>query len=183
MASKRFSDWTDSQLLLEYASRFSEDAFAELHDRHGKELRVFVERSFGLDGNEADDVLQAVWLRVAEKSRQPIINFPGWIRTVAEGAVKDYLRSTDRLSNREASLEPQEAISIHSPLDDLVYSEDSAAIEASIRMLEPEQRMAILAVYSDGLTLAEAASRSGLPATTVWRHLDKAREKIKSQVA
>lgn len=89
----------DTAMLVHRAAGGDEWAWRALVDRHGRIVWA-VARSHGLGDADADDVVQATWLLLAEnldRLREPAA-LPGWLTTVARNESLRLLR----LGNRES---------------------------------------------------------------------------------
>lgn len=183
MARVDFSCWSDGQLLMEYASRFCEDAFAELHNRHHAALHRYLCRKFCFDDSRADDITQTVWLRVAEKCRDEIPRFVAWLRTVAANLARDLISLTD---NRHAAIEDCDEAPLareSTPIEQAINNEEAAIIRSRVKSLDRVKRTAISCIYTHGMTIAETSCQLGMSERNVKRHLRMARHAIKCQIS
>lgn len=124
-------------------------------------LRGYLRRRLGSRPDEVEDLVQETLLAVHKQRHtyDPALPVTAWVRALARYKLIDLLRQHGR---RDA---------LHEPLDDsdeaLGTQADAAAAEASRdlgRLLEalPErQREAIVLTKLEGLSVAEAAARSG----------------------
>src|SRR5215211_4567010 len=93
---------TDFELLQDYASRNSQEAFAKLVDRHINLVYAAALRQLG-NSHQAEDVTQAVFIILAQKAsgiRQGI-PLAGWLYETARLTTANFLRSEIRRSRRE----------------------------------------------------------------------------------
>lgn len=83
---------TDEQLLTQ-ASNGDASAFSELYDRYQNAIYRYL---LAVSGEQfwAEDMFQEVWLRVANQvhNKKSLINFKGWLFTVAANLFRDELR-------------------------------------------------------------------------------------------
>lgn len=174
MARVDFSNWSDGQLLFEYASRFCEDAFAELHARHHESLHRYLRRKLCVGHDVADDVLQSVWLKLAEKCRTPIDNVLAWLTGVARKMCIDAIRGRDGIDAIEGDI-PGDYLP---PVDAVCAAEDRAAVSRAVASLDASKRSIVSCVYVHGMTLAETAQQAGSSVPLVQWHLEEAHRKI-----
>lgn len=97
------SNTSDHELLLEFNSRKSEEAFAELVRRYMPMVLSVCERILNQDHHSAQDAVQAVFLLLARKAgslnRERALG--GWLHHVAVCIARDELTSKIRRFNRE----------------------------------------------------------------------------------
>jgi RNA polymerase sigma factor (sigma-70 family) len=156
-------DATDAELLAEFRSRKSGEAFHELVDRHG----AMVFRTCGRvlrDAHAAEDAAQAVFLALARRPDAVRGSLPGWLHEVARRTSLKLVRSLQRRTTRE-----REAPGMHPPQDHPWREELDAALATLPAML----REAIVLRYLEGRTQAEAARAAGCPpGTLAWRAME-----------
>jgi RNA polymerase sigma-70 factor, ECF subfamily len=156
--------------LLARAGRGDADALEQLYRRHGPRamgvaLRVLRERS------EAEEVLQETFIEVWRRAREYSPSrgtVEAWLLTIAR------TRAIDRLRSRAArgrmveakSAEPPES-SPHPPDMLSVAAQEAARVQAALRALPAEQRVALELAYWEGLSQTEIAERTGQPLGTV----------------
>lgn len=165
----RFDSFADDQLLVEYASQFSEDAFTELFNRHQKQLKSYIRKQFRLDYGTVDDICQCAWLKVAEHCRKPIECFLSWIRSIACTEALLFLREKE--PDHEQIIEDPCNSLPHEPLDGIIRQEEVSNVFAALKSIEPRHRVLIALRFIDGLTQASISALTGLPRTTVQGRL------------
>ncbi len=159
------------------------DALAALLDRHYDRIYRLAWRLTGSQP-DAEDVAQEVCVKLATAIR----SFRGdaevgtWIWRIAHNAATDVLRQRQRIK----IFEPSEMMS-------LVDGGDAAAVAqlateaqqecdglwAAVRRLSGQQREAVLLVYGEEKSHAEAAATMGCSEKTVSWHLHEARKRLK----
>src|SRR5262249_38770893 len=104
------NQWTDSQLLREYAERRSEAAFAGLVRRHVDLVYSAALRMMGGDAHLTQDVTQAAFLALAQNagklSNHPVLS--GWLHQTTRNIAANTVRSDARRRARE-----QEAVAMN----------------------------------------------------------------------
>jgi RNA polymerase sigma-70 factor (ECF subfamily) len=155
------------------------DAFAELVERQYDRIHALAWRWTG-DRSEAEDIAQDVCVKLASAIR----GFRGeasattWVYRIAYTTTVDHIRARRRLSllapERMAALVdgPEAAnAEVH-----VLYGE----LWAAVRRLPEQQRDAVLLVYGQDLSHADAAVVMGCTEKTVSWHLHEARKRLRS---
>jgi RNA polymerase sigma-70 factor (ECF subfamily) len=135
---------------------------------------------------EAEDVAQDVCIKLAGAIRgfRGRAEFSTWLYRVIYTVAMDHLRKRQRsLWNRPGDIEGdpicQPPLSErHSPEDDLIGKE----LWREVRALPPQQRDAVLLVYGEDRSHAEAAQILGCSENTVSGHLFTARKRLKERL-
>ncbi|WP_343312669.1 RNA polymerase sigma factor [Brucella sp. BE17] len=128
--------------------------------------------------SDAEDVTQSICMRLATiiESFDGRASFSSWLYRVTLNAVRDFQRShqrRQRLVTRAAIISPD----IMEPdQEDLLQLND---IWRKVRELPEKQRDAILLVYAEELSHAEAAKIMQCKEVTVSWHIHKARKLLK----
>ncbi len=160
-------------------------AFARLVERH-YDLIYRVAWRWSGDAGDAEDIAQDVCIKLG----QTIAGFKGdsaftsWLYRVTLNVARDFLRARRR---REDSLtvmafSAEEAGLGYPPGGQSTSPEDLAAagdVWRAVRGLPDKQRDAVLLVYAEGLTHAEAARTLECAENTVSWHIHEARKKLK----
>jgi len=151
-------DEPDGELLLRYRGG-DVDAFRRLYRRHaGRVLRVGT--MSGLDRSEAEDLVQATFLRLHEARERVASDRPlrPWLVTVALNLVRDRGRRANR---RRAAAEQlavlAEAARAIRPDQEHEAVATAARLAGALRDLPDAQREAVLAVRIGGMSYADAA--------------------------
>ncbi len=153
-------------------------AFTRLIDRHYDRIYRLAWRWLG-DQTEAEDVAQDVCVRIAKALpafRQEAA-FATWAYRVTYNAAIDRLRERQRISPRA----PSELMKLIDAPGDTTAETQLLARELwdDVRRLPPQQRDAVLLIYAEDLSHAEAATIMGCTEATVSWHLHAARKALK----
>ena len=152
------------------------DAFETLVRTHTREVYVHAVRFFG-DENTADDVVQEVFIKVYRSlaSFDGGSTFSTWLYRVTRNTCLDAVRSGRR---RPVPIDPVDAALEAAPGDLADEVAVSAALEAGMRALPPEDRDALQAVSLFGLSYADAGTALGVPTGTVKSRVFRARRAL-----
>jgi len=151
-------------------------AFEALVRRHTRTVYAHALRFFG-DHMVAEDVTQEVFVKVFrslgsfdEKSR-----FSTWLFRVTRNTCLDEVRSGRK---RPIPVDPLDVTAVGDDFsDELVMS---SAIELAMRALPQEDRDALSAVSTFGLTYTQAGESLGVPAGTVKSRVFRARRALRA---
>lgn len=164
---------TDLALLARVAQRDA-GAVGELYDRHARVLHGLIWRILR-DTNEAEEVLQDVFVRVWQKADtyDAVLGTPlAWLVRIARNRAIDRLRArrarpvTAADDETIATVRTDEATAPN-PEHLAWTSEQGRAIRAALATLAPEQRVLIEHAFFLGYTQSELAERFALPLGTV----------------
>lgn len=131
-------------------------------------LRAYFRRHLGRINRgmvEAEDLVQEVLLAVHTRRHtyDPSQLFTPWVYAIARYKFLDYLRRTNA---RPENVGIEEAIEVVAR-DDHTAVESTFDIDKLMGVLSPKTREAIQYVKLDGLSVAEAAARSGMSESAV----------------
>ena len=127
------------------------------------------------DADLAEDAVQEAWAGVwkgLRKLNDPS-RFPAWAFGVLHRKCADRIRLAERLRARETELDA-------APTPATRTDERALAIRQAFEQLDETVRPTALLYYGEGLTVAEIALATGVPAGTVKSRLFAARLKLKS---
>lgn len=122
------------------------------------------------DRNEAEDVLQEIYITVWRKAAEydatrasPIT----WLATIARNRAIDRLRA--RASRPSAPLDQAAEVADTTPGADRLAeaSDDARRVHAALAMLDPRHAAIIRAAYFEGLSYDALAEREGVPVGTL----------------
>jgi RNA polymerase sigma-70 factor (ECF subfamily) len=157
-------DVPDSQLVREAQSGDSR-AFELLFDRYYDMIHAFAYR-LCLGETEADDIAQESFIRAARSLPRfrGEASFKNWLYRIAHHAATDWLRSAGRRNRQAAQLASEAEISAQG------RPADYTPIHQALRQLPTDWREALVLVFFEEMTHAEAARILGCAETTVsWR--------------
>jgi RNA polymerase sigma-70 factor (ECF subfamily) len=157
-------------------------------------VRRFQAKAFGLallmtgDRVDADDVAQEAFVRAwryadsYDPRRGPVVR---WLLGIVRNVAMDRLRVRGRRADAEL---PLSSIGSAAPVDPLDVAEsvgvrdDAARIAASMRILPPDQREALMSVTLHGLSVREFSERAGLPLGTAKTRIRLALRKVRDEL-
>lgn len=152
-------------------------AFAELYDRWAPRLYAFI-LSRGHSRIVADDVLQDIFMKLAEKPQLFDINrrFSSWIFTVTLNKLRNLNRDAyAHTAVLKALHTPSSATDAGKTADALHHNIDRKVIKKALyehlNHLEPHHREVVLMRYHDNLSLQEIAEILNIPEGTVKSRL------------
>ena len=118
----------------------------------------------------AEDVAQDAWLAVLERPPEHSENLRGWIATVVRNTVRMRVRGDGRRADRETLVAQDSTEELPSASDLAERVETQRRPAARVLELEEPYQETVLLRYYEGLSSAEIARRTGVPAGTVrWR--------------
>lgn len=159
----------------------SGEAFAALVSQHYDGIYRMAWRWLGLR-EAAEDVAQDVCLRlaVAVRTFRGDAEFTTWLYRVTFNVASDHIRADRRAHVSERAdvvvlFQPQQS---RSPETQVFNGE----LWDEVRRLPPQQRDAVLLVYGEDLSHAEAGAIMGCSEKTVSWHLHSARKRLKDRL-
>ena len=161
-------------------------AWNALVDRYSP-LVLSVVRRYRLQGSDAEDVVQTVWLRLVENLRglrQPAA-LPGWIITTARNACLHVLRGHRQVVPAEVGEEGWPGVSDGPPVDtDLLEAERHQALLMALAELPDRQRaLLVLLIEDPPLSYEEISRRLDLPIGSIGPTRARALARIRSYQA
>ena len=184
---------TDGELVRRHLAG-DEGALRDLLLRHESALRRFVERGLPPAVRRRvapDDVLQETWIVVARRLREFEDRgegaFRAWAQAIAALKLREALRheagaacrGTDREVTRGARPETGAfAASAPSPSAHAVANELAEAVERAAGKLRPDDREILKLVQTDGLTIEQAAERTGRSREAARKQYERALERF-----
>ncbi len=172
------TDETDKELAAGAAAG-DRAAFAALLERHYDRIHALAWRWSG-SRDKAQDIAQEVCLKLAcaIRSFRGEAQFSTWLYRLAYTTAIDHLRAGQRIV-------PLSASHISALMEVPGGEEPDAIVEgqelwAAVRALPGQQRDAVLLVYGEDLSHAEAAEIMGITEKTVSWHLFEARKRLRT---
>jgi RNA polymerase sigma-70 factor (ECF subfamily) len=154
-------------------------ALASLLERHYDRVHRLAWRWTGSQ-TAAEDIAQDVALKLARAIRgyRTEAAFTTWLHRIAYTTTIDFLRA----GQRTVTTEPSEIVRLIDGATAVEPEEPTshAALWSAVRALPPQQRDAVLLVYGEDLSHAEAASAMGCSEKTVSWHVHEARKRLKT---
>jgi len=160
------------------AARGDRAAFALLAERHYDRVHALAWRWCGSRA-AAEDVAQETMVKLARAIRDFRFEsaFSTWLHRIAYTTAIDHLRAARKLVQfapaQEAALEAEAA---GANPEDAVMNDD---LWRRVRALPDQQRDAVLLVYGEDMSHAEAAALMGCTEKTVSWHLHEARKRLR----
>lgn len=154
-----------------------------LFRRHARELRTLAERRVG--GQEADDVVQEAFLRLAEVGPEhPVGNPGGYLYRVSMNVATDHLRRQARQASRMVPIEEGLAVPDPAPsVEATVFSKQQVALlKAAVQELPPRCREVFVLHKFQHFSYSEIATKLDLSESTVVKHMVKALAHCKRRV-
>jgi RNA polymerase sigma factor (sigma-70 family) len=178
----------DSQLLRQFARTNSQDAFAELVNRHVNLVYSAALRQVNGDGHFAKDVAQTVFADLARKasslSRRETLT--GWLYTSAHFAAAKIVRGENRRRDREEKFmrEPANESSAGVPPAPSAPEPDwekiRPALDDAMHELKEADREAVLLRYFENRPFAEVGAKLGLNENAARMRVERALEKLRA---
>ena len=173
----------DAELLSRYADTRSEAAFAELVERHLGMVYHSALRQLGGDVHRANDVVQGVFVLLAEKAQQ-LRGHPslaGWLHTATRLKAVRVLREEARRRIREMETETMNEIQRASGHDE-EWAKLRPVIDEVLAELSDEDREAVLLRFFEGRSFAEIGERLRLNEKSAHTRGERALEKVRARL-
>jgi RNA polymerase sigma factor (sigma-70 family) len=168
---------SDRQLLTEYVSHNSQEAFATLVRRHVNLVYAAAFRQVG-DFHKAQEITQVVFLILAAKAgrlkREIILS--GWLYQTARLASASFLRSERRRQHREHEAFMQSTLN-DSPAEP-GWEKLAPLLDEAMGRLGEMDRNAIVLRFFEVRPVSEVAAALGLEEWAVRKRLERAVEKL-----
>src|SRR6516225_6538449 len=168
-------------------------AWADFVRRYGPKIYGWCQQ-WHLQEADAQDVTQNVLLKLAAKLRtfvyDPAQSFRGWLRTLTEHALSDFVADRRRPglgSGDSRVVEMLETVEAHTDLLDRLKDEfDREVLEEALsraQMRVPHQRWEAFRLTAlDGLSGAEAAQRLNMKVATVFTAKSKVQKVVQEEI-
>ncbi|ODT08446.1 MAG: RNA polymerase subunit sigma-70 [Mesorhizobium sp. SCN 65-20] len=151
-------------------------AFGELVGRHYGFIHRVAWRWCG-NASDAEDIAQEVCVRLGRAVRdyRGGSAFTTWLYAMTLNAARDALRKTSRDMAKTA------AYGVHALMEESSgpAEDPTEALWAAVRQLPDKQRDAVLLVYGEGLSHADAAEAMAVAEATVSWHIHEAKKRLK----
>jgi RNA polymerase sigma-70 factor (ECF subfamily) len=163
------------QILVQRSVAGDRAAFAELVGRH---YDLIYRVAFKWCGNQADaeDIAQTVCMKLGKaiRSFDARSAFSSWLYRVTLNAVRDHHRADKSRRNRDDAAAELAETAVDPEPDDTMDE-----LWAAVAELPEKQRDAVLLIYSEGRSHAEAASILDCAESTVSWHVHEAKKRLK----
>ncbi len=179
--SESLIEQSDRQLLDRFEQFGDEAAFACLVDRHGPMILGLCRRLVG-SPDLADDVVQAMFLLLARKSRsiRRRESLASWLRRVARSMARQVRLTESARSRRESKAATNQRG--QTAAGDAAWDELLRILDEELQQLPERERAPLLLCYLEGRTQEEAAKHLGWSASTLQRRLKAGRELLRSRM-
>jgi RNA polymerase sigma-70 factor, ECF subfamily len=173
----------NDQALAEKAAGGCRTSFATLIERHYDRIYRLACRICG-SRLQAEDIAQDVCVKLATgiRSFRGDAAFSTWVWRITVATASDRLRA----ANKVTMLEPSRMMALADAAPERAPSPEDAVIGMelwdAVRTLPDKQRDAVLLVYGEDLSHAEAAEIMGCREKTVSWHLHEAKKRLKTQL-
>jgi RNA polymerase sigma-70 factor (ECF subfamily) len=170
-----------------------ESAWGEFVDRYGPRIFAWC-RHWRLQEADAQDVTQAVLVRLAQKMRSfdydPTRSFRAWLKTLTRHAWDDLRQSHQRHAPGTGDSQVQEQLHALEARDDLVARlqeefDQELLEEAMVRVrlrVQPHTWAAFRLTAQEGLSGVEAADRLGIKVATVFVARNKVQNMLREEI-
>jgi len=171
---------TDEELMLA-TGRGDLHAFEQLVLRHQQSAWNAAYRFLG-DAAGAEDLVQEAFLRILDAAEryEPTALFRTYLLRVLTRLCLDYAR---KMCPLVASKLPDRPDGGPTPEQQIIQQDRDLAIQAALNALPPNQRLAAVLRYFDGLSGAEIAAAMGVTTKAVERLLARARDAMEPRLA
>lgn len=176
----------DMNDFVERLQRRESAAWADLYDRHMREIYGYVFQLVGRDTTVAEEVTQEIWMQAL----RGIVRFDvttdqvrGWLFAIARSQVALYFRrrrvAAVASGGGNANL-PESAAVTREPLDELQQLELVDVVGAALLELSESYRGLLIEKYVDRRSVSELASLHGKTEKAVEGLLARARAELRS---
>lgn len=177
---KRSLEHALDEYLVLLAQGGSREAFERLALRWTPRLAAHLARSLG-SAEAAKDVVQDTWLGVV-RSLQTLddpARFRPWLYAIAGRKCADALRGKYRRLRVEAEAAERAALEPNGAQEGAGRAE-SDDLARALKRLPKEQEIAVSLYFGEGMSVAEIAEATGVPAGTVKSRLFAARKALRA---
>ena len=172
------NQWTDQQLLREYAERRSEAAFAELVRRH-VDLVYSAAVRMVCDSHLAEDVTQRAFVALAGNAPQLTERavLSGWLHRTAQNIAAQTVRTDVRRRAREQEAAAMNELFATEP--DGVWEHIAPHLDAALGELSEADRDALLLRYFERKSAQEMAQALGVSDAAAQKRVSRAVERLR----
>jgi RNA polymerase sigma-70 factor, ECF subfamily len=172
-------DQDSDETLIQRARDGCRKSFAALLSRHYDSIHRFAWRWCG-SRDLSEDVAQDVCIKLASAIRtyRGDAAFSTWLYRIVFTTSIDHLR----LAQRNVAVEPSHMVQLvdaRGTAPNAADDDDGSELWTAVRRLPPQQRDAVLLIYGEDMSHAEAAHIMGCRESTVSWHVHEAKKKLK----
>ena len=169
---------SDKELMLKVRDGGDLDAFDQIVLRHQKPAWAIACRFLG-DRHEAEDVVQDAFLRLlaAAERYQPTCSFRTYFHQIISRLCLDRVKK-----KQPRCLDTMPDVSDSGPdaLGEMEKRQDAEAVRAALAALPPQQRLAVVLRYYEGLSYQDIASALETTPKAVERLLARGRDHLQA---
>ncbi len=173
--------WNEISILIDRARGGDREAFGDLMISF-KPAVFAVAMARLRDVNEADELTQEVFIQAMLKLgqlRDPRC-FVGWLRQITVRMAINHLTRKSPIQGAEPEVLSNAPASACDPLDNLIRTENKAAIWKGLQKLKEADRDTLVAFYIHGRSLKQMSREFETPVGTIKRRLHVARNRLRS---
>jgi|GEM_PF-1482166 len=174
----------DGELLRRYVEQNSEQAFAELVNRHLGLVYYAALRQTGGNAHCAQDVAQTVFVDLARKAKslrnRPVL--AGWLYTSTRYAASKLVRSEQRRQAREEDAQLIDEISANSSSSG-DGNQLRTFIDDALYALSERDREAVLLRFFEGKAFAEVGAKLSVSEDAARVRVDRALDKLRTSLS
>ncbi|WP_235912689.1 RNA polymerase sigma factor [Croceibacterium salegens] len=162
-----------------------------LFEHHRAELKRFISARCG-DPVEAEDLLQELWLKLADLSVGPIGNGRAYLFRMANNLVLDRVRRRHRSMRRDRAWLERDPVGTATAEDrpdpspdaeqELLDKEETQVLRAAIASLPAGARRALVAYRFEGMAQGDIATMMGISRSGVEKHLALAMKHLRKHL-
>jgi RNA polymerase sigma-70 factor (ECF subfamily) len=173
--------FTDADLIARVLLHEDHNAFGELVRRNQSPVRAFLTRMTRGDAHLADDLAQETFLKAWQKLQtfRGGAKFSTWLFGIAVNEFRGAARKRKELSLEEMEIEPVD----REPSASAVNSALRLDLTEALKLLNSEERAAIVLCCQNGLSHEEAAQVLDCPLGTVKTNVLRGKEKLKRRLS
>jgi RNA polymerase sigma-70 factor (ECF subfamily) len=134
------------------------------------------------NSHEAEDIAQEAFLRVYRNARlyKPVASFRTWFFVILGNLCRDAARKKTRIYEGDL---PEDVLSEDDPTRSLERREKERAVQNALLKLAPNQRLALILCYYEGLSYMEAAQSLNLSVKALESLLVRAKRALRRELA
>jgi RNA polymerase sigma factor (sigma-70 family) len=173
--------FTDADLIARVLAHGDHDAFGELVRRNQSPVRAFLTRMTRGDSHLADDLAQETFLKAWQKLKtfRGTAKFPTWLFGIAFNEFRGAARRRKELALEDmAEAPPELAETSVTPNSNLRLD-----LTEALKLLNSDERAAIILCCQNGLSHEEAAQVLDCPLGTVKTNILRGKEKLKRRLS